>query len=189
MAFGLPDRHDDRTLYSCHEALDSGKPALADDPRFRQGSRRGRARDSSAFSGAKNARTRAERPRVRLRMRSHTPLAEVARALFKMYRRRTLVGLLLMAAQAFFYNAVFFTYALILTNFYGIPAGQIGWYILPFAAGNVLGSDRARPPVRHNRPQSDDRGHLRHLGHLACGHRIFVQPEPAVARNRSPPPG
>jgi MFS family permease len=80
-----------------------------------------------------------DRPRVRLRMRSHTSLAEVARALFKMYRRRTLVGLSLMAAQAFFYNAVFFTYALILTNFYGIPAGQIGWYILPFAAGNVLG--------------------------------------------------
>ena len=80
-----------------------------------------------------------EWPRVRLRLRSHTPLAEVARALFKMYRRRTLVGLLLMTAQAFFYNAVFFTYALILTNFYGIPAGQIGWYILPFAAGNVLG--------------------------------------------------
>ena len=80
-----------------------------------------------------------ERQRVRLRMRSHTPLAEVARALFETYRRRTLVGLLLMAAQAFFYNAVFFTYALILTNFYAIPAGQIGWYILPFAAGNVLG--------------------------------------------------
>jgi MFS family permease len=56
-----------------------------------------------------------------------------------MYRRRTLVGLLLMTAQAFFYNAVFFTYALILTNFYDVPAGQIGWYILPFAAGNVLG--------------------------------------------------
>jgi MFS family permease len=79
------------------------------------------------------------RRRVRLRMRSHTPLAEVARALFQTYRQRTLVGVLLMAAQAFFYNAVFFTYALILTNFYAIPAGQIGWYILPFAAGNVLG--------------------------------------------------
>jgi MFS family permease len=63
----------------------------------------------------------------------------VARTLFTTYRQRTLVGLLLMAAQAFFYNAIFFTYALILTNFYGIPAGQIGWYILPFAAGNVLG--------------------------------------------------
>ena len=44
-----------------------------------------------------------------------------------------------MAAQAFFYNAIFFTYALILTDFYAIPAGRIGWYILPFAAGNVLG--------------------------------------------------
>src|SRR5580692_7603199 len=66
------------------------------------------------FSSEVFANTR-EWPRVRLRMRSHTPLAEVARALFKMYRRRTLVGLLLMAAQAFFYNAVFFTYALILT--------------------------------------------------------------------------
>ncbi len=76
---------------------------------------------------------------ARLRMRDHTPFAEVARVLFRTYRQRTLVGLLLMAAQAFFYNAIFFTYALILTNFYGIPAERIGWYILPFAAGNVLG--------------------------------------------------
>ncbi len=78
-------------------------------------------------------------PPVRLRMRDHTPLAEVARVLFKTYRRRTLVGLMLMAAQAFFYNAIFFTYALILTDFYAIPADRIGWYVLPFAAGNVLG--------------------------------------------------
>src|SRR5204862_5028950 len=77
--------------------------------------------------------------RVRLRMRDHTPLGEVARALFVTYRERTLVGLTLMAAQAFFYNAIFFTYALILTNFYGTAADQVGWYILPFAAGNVLG--------------------------------------------------
>jgi MFS family permease len=45
----------------------------------------------------------------------------------------------LMVAQAFFYNAIFFTYALILSDFYGTPADQVGWYILPFAAGNVLG--------------------------------------------------
>jgi MFS family permease len=76
---------------------------------------------------------------IRLRSRTHTPLREVFDALFNRYRLRSFVGLTLMAAQAFFYNAVFFTYALILTNFYGIPAGQIGWYILPFAAGNVLG--------------------------------------------------
>src|ERR1700685_4135145 len=80
-----------------------------------------------------------EWPKVRLRMRDHTPLREVARTLFKTYRQRTLVGLTLMVAQAFFYNAIFFTYALILTDFYAIPAHAVGWYILPFAAGNVLG--------------------------------------------------
>jgi MFS family permease len=44
-----------------------------------------------------------------------------------------------MSAQAFFYNAIFFTYALVLTNFYDVPSYQVGWYILPFALGNVLG--------------------------------------------------
>ena len=44
-----------------------------------------------------------------------------------------------MGAQAFFYNAIFFTYALVLTDFFGIAAGAVGWYLLPFAAGNFLG--------------------------------------------------
>jgi MFS family permease len=78
-------------------------------------------------------------PKLKLRMRDHTPLSEVAHTLFKVYRERSLVGLVLMIAQAFFYNAIFFTFALVLTDFYGIPAGQVGWYILPFAAGNFLG--------------------------------------------------
>jgi MFS family permease len=63
----------------------------------------------------------------------------VVRTLLHVHRQRTLVALALMAAQAFFYNAIFFTYALVLTTFYGIPSEHIGWYILPFAAGNVLG--------------------------------------------------
>jgi MFS family permease len=78
-------------------------------------------------------------PKLKLRMRHHTPLSEVAHTLFKVYRERSLVGLVLMIAQAFFYNAIFFTFALVLTDFYGIQAGQVGWYILPFAAGNFLG--------------------------------------------------
>src|SRR5262249_46583639 len=73
------------------------------------------------------------------RIRRFTPLAEVARTLFRIERRRTLVGLSLMVAQAFFYNAIFFTYALVLTDFYGIPGDLVGWYLLPFAAGNFLG--------------------------------------------------
>jgi len=81
----------------------------------------------------------ADLPRIRLRLRGHTSLLEVAQTLFREHRQRTLVGLSLMAAQAFFYNAIFFTYALILTDFYDIPSDRIGWYILPFAAGNFLG--------------------------------------------------
>jgi MFS family permease len=78
-------------------------------------------------------------PRVRLRGRRFTPLAEAARTLFGLHRRQALVGLTLMTAQAFFYNAVFFTYALILTDFFAVPADRVGWYLLPFAAGNFLG--------------------------------------------------
>ena len=78
-------------------------------------------------------------PKIRLKMRSHTPLREVAHTLLTLYRTRSLVGLSLMTAQAFFYNAIFFTFALVLTDFFGIASNQVGWYILPFAAGNFLG--------------------------------------------------
>jgi len=78
-------------------------------------------------------------PRVRLRTRTSTPLWEVAQTLFSRHRRRTFVALALMAAQAFFYNAIFFTFALVLTDFYDIPSEKVGLYLLPFAAGNFLG--------------------------------------------------
>src|SRR5690242_4895661 len=77
--------------------------------------------------------------RARLRARRSTPLRLVGHVLFRQHHRRTLVGLSLMAAQAFFYNAIFFTYALILTDFFGVPAGKVGWYLVPFAVGNFLG--------------------------------------------------
>lgn len=77
--------------------------------------------------------------KIRLKMRDHTPIGEVVHTLFFAYRQRALVGLVLMSAQAFFYNAIFFTFALVLTDFYGISADHVGWYLLPFAAGNFLG--------------------------------------------------
>jgi MFS family permease len=80
-----------------------------------------------------------ELPTFRLHARRFTPLRQVWQALFRTHRQRTLVGLSLMAAQAFFYNAIFFTYALVLTDFYGVGADQVGWYLLPFALGNFLG--------------------------------------------------
>jgi MFS family permease len=76
---------------------------------------------------------------IRIRPRSHTPLGEIFDTLVVKQIRRTLVGLALMASQAFLYNAIFFTYALVLTKFYGVESKNVGWYILPFAATNFLG--------------------------------------------------
>ena len=68
-----------------------------------------------------------------------TTLLSVSRTLLRDYPGRTTLGIVLMAAQAFVYNAIFFTYALILSRFYGVPADKVGLYILPFAIGNFLG--------------------------------------------------
>ncbi len=83
-------------------------------------------------------RAPADLPRIRIRQRT-THVVDVVRSLFKLYPKRALLGLVLMLAQAFFYNSIFFTYALVLGTFYGVPNDSIGLYILPFAAGNVLG--------------------------------------------------
>jgi MFS family permease len=76
---------------------------------------------------------------IRLRRRPPADLLEVARTVFVHYSRRALLGVTLMTAQAFLYNAIFFTYALVLTRFYDIQAERVGWFVLPFALGNVLG--------------------------------------------------
>ena len=77
-------------------------------------------------------------PRIRLAHRS-IGMLDVARTLFRTYPGRAFNALVLMGSQAFFYNAIFFTYALVLGRFYGIADDRIGLYILPFAAGNFLG--------------------------------------------------
>ena len=78
-------------------------------------------------------------PRLTLRTQGRTGYVQVARSLILKYPKRTALCVTLLATQAFCYNAVFFTYGLILKNFYGVPDQSIGWFLLPFAAGNVLG--------------------------------------------------
>ena len=63
----------------------------------------------------------------------------VARTMFTRYRTRSFLGLSLMIAQAFLYNSVSFTYALVLTGFYGVPGAHTGIYLLPFALANFAG--------------------------------------------------
>jgi MFS family permease len=73
------------------------------------------------------------------KVRTSTPIKAFFKVLLVKYRSRSLVALTLMSAQAFFYNAIFFTYALVLTTFYGVDGSRTGIYLLPFAAGNFLG--------------------------------------------------
>ncbi|HXN31676.1 MAG TPA: MFS transporter, partial [Polyangiaceae bacterium] len=63
----------------------------------------------------------------------------IASELLRRHPQRTILGLSLMIGQAFAYNGVFFTYALVLGRFYGVPAEDIGFYLIPFAFGNLLG--------------------------------------------------
>jgi MFS family permease len=79
-------------------------------------------------------------PRIRLQIRegSHG-FIDLGRSLFRQYPRRAIVATVLMTSQAFFYNAIFFTYALVLGRYFGVPADRVGFYLLPFAAGNFFG--------------------------------------------------
>ena len=111
---------------------------------------------------------------IRLRSRTHTPLREVFDTLFNRYRLRTFVGLTLMAAQAFFYNAIFFTYALVLTKFYGV--GRRRRLVYPALRRRQFPwAGRAGPAVRHTRTAADDLPHLRCLGPLAGYRRSPVR--------------
>ncbi|MDD2860459.1 MAG: MFS transporter [Acidiphilium sp.] len=76
---------------------------------------------------------------IRLRTDIKSWFAIGLRTLFTRYRQRAVLGITLMTAQAFCYNAIFFTYALVLTKFYHVPNGKVGLYILPFALGNFAG--------------------------------------------------
>jgi len=71
--------------------------------------------------------------------RGHVSYIEIARTMLKEYPSRSFLGFSMMVTQAFLYNAIFFTYALVLGNFYHVPPSQLGYYFFPFAAGNLLG--------------------------------------------------
>jgi MFS family permease len=77
--------------------------------------------------------------RIKLTASSHTPMLRMVLAIVRDYPQRAILGLVLMGSQAFFYNAIFFSYALVLTQFFDVPSASIGWYILPFALGNFCG--------------------------------------------------
>ena len=109
----------------------------------------GRADEAARVLDEIEASVRAEHPQAFANDTAHAQvtftrsvlpsLGEVVHVLRRRYARRSAVVLALMVSQAFFYNAIFFTYALVLTRFYGVADTRVGLYLLPFAVGNVLG--------------------------------------------------
>jgi len=63
----------------------------------------------------------------------------LARVLFKEYPKRAVYGATLMITQSFLYNAIFFTYVLVLGNFYGVDASKAPLFLIAFAVGNLAG--------------------------------------------------
>jgi MFS family permease len=65
--------------------------------------------------------------------------SSIAKYVIQNYPSRGVLGLALMIGQAFLYNSIFFTYTLVLTQFFGVSAVRAPLFLIPFAAGNILG--------------------------------------------------
>jgi MFS family permease len=77
--------------------------------------------------------------KISIQEREHTPWSEIWHSIVHEHRSRSFLGITLMSAQAFFFNAIFFTYSLVLVRFYKVEPEHVSWFILPFALGNVMG--------------------------------------------------
>ncbi|WP_165553039.1 MFS transporter [Kribbella speibonae] len=64
---------------------------------------------------------------------------EIARVMLRDYRSRSFLGFSMMVTQAFLYNAIFFTYALVLKSYFGLNDSSVALYFFPFAIGNLAG--------------------------------------------------
>ncbi len=80
-----------------------------------------------------------EGDKLRITVRDHTPWGEIFRNMTGENRQRSFLGLALMVAQSFFFNAIFFTYALIGKRFFHLEDKQLPMQLLPFAIASFLG--------------------------------------------------
>jgi MFS family permease len=80
-----------------------------------------------------------EGDKLKITVRDHTPIREIFRNMAGDNRQRSFLALTLMVGQAFFFNAVFFTYALVVKKFYHVSNDNLPLYLLPFAVGSFLG--------------------------------------------------
>jgi MFS family permease len=80
-----------------------------------------------------------EGDKLKITVRDHTPLKEIFRNMVGENRQRSILGLVLMVAQSFFFNAIFFSYALIVKKFFHVADRELPIHLLPFAIASFLG--------------------------------------------------
>jgi MFS family permease len=83
---------------------------------------------------------REPRDEIELQQRESTGFIEIARTLFSRYPSRSFLGFTLLATQAFVYNAVIFTFSLVLTSVFKVDSSVAGLYLIPFGIANFLGA-------------------------------------------------
>jgi MFS family permease len=77
-------------------------------------------------------------PSITIRQRKTIGFITIARTMFTLYPRRTILGFSLFIGQAFLYNAITFGYAQILATFFHVKTNP-GYYFAVIAVGNLLG--------------------------------------------------
>ena len=80
-----------------------------------------------------------EGEKLKITVRDHTPLMEIFRNMLGENRQRSILGLVLMVAQSFFFNAIFFSYGLIVKRFFHVSDRELPMHLLPFAVASFLG--------------------------------------------------
>ncbi|GLK69322.1 MFS transporter [Hansschlegelia plantiphila] len=110
---------------ACHDRVEEGEAVVAEIERTIE------ARAGGALPRAEG--------RIRIHPQKTFGFGLIFSTMFGRYRGRSALVLLLMVAQAFLYNAIFFTYGLVLTKFYAVAPDHVGLYLVPFAIGNVVG--------------------------------------------------
>jgi MFS family permease len=80
-----------------------------------------------------------EGEKLKIVVRDHTPLRDIVRNMSGENRARSILSLVLMASQAFFFNAVFFSYGLVIKKFFHVPNSGLPMHLLPFAVASFLG--------------------------------------------------
>jgi MFS family permease len=95
--------------------------------------------ESKASRNAPDSLPKPEGDPLKIKVRDHTPWRDIFGNMLGENRKRSYLGLILMIAQAFFFNAVFFTYGLVGKTFFHVTDKQIPWHLMPFAAASFLG--------------------------------------------------